>query len=108
MRETYLGDSYSVNWMENADEVNEYAFFCILKISGCIYFEANHRKELLSEQFEVVKTLTNQSHVQQYGDISISNLIVGVFQGMHESINGAKQIALSFSVFVCYFLLKLL
>jgi len=61
-RETYLGDLYSVNWMEDSDA-------------------ENLGSELLQTQFSIVQSLTDLSHVQQYGDLSIANLVVGKFQG---------------------------
>jgi len=48
-----LGDLYSVNWMEDSDNVGE--------------------KRTLEEQFEVVVKLTNKSHPTAYGDQSWKN-----------------------------------
>lgn len=61
-RETYLGDVYSVKWMEDSDKE-------VLT------------KETLAQQFKIVKQETNTSHVQQYGDLSMNKLHVSEFQG---------------------------
>jgi len=61
-RATYLGDWYSVNWMEDSDK-------------------ENLEKETLQAQFKIVKNITTTSHVMEYGDLTISNLVVGEFQG---------------------------
>ncbi|KAF6017222.1 LGMN [Bugula neritina] len=60
--ETYLGDLYSVNWMENSDI-------------------ANLNAETLQKQFELVKAKTNLSHVQEYGYMSIGKEPVANFLG---------------------------
>jgi len=49
-RAAYLGDLYSVNWMEDSDV-------------------EDLTKESLFEQFTLVKARTNLSHVMQYGDL---------------------------------------
>jgi legumain len=49
-RATFLGDCYSVAWMENSDEK---------KVD----------KETLYEQYLVTKKKTHESHVMQYGDL---------------------------------------
>ncbi|KAI0229737.1 Legumain [Lamellibrachia satsuma] len=59
---TYLGDVYSVKWMEDSDA-------------------ENLKNETLLEQYEIVKKETNTSHVQEYGEMSISGEPVGDFQG---------------------------
>jgi legumain len=56
-----LGDLYSVNWMENSDSAG--------------------MSETLDTQFTVVKQLTTQSHVMQYGDITWTSQAIGDFQG---------------------------
>jgi legumain len=56
-----LGDLYSVSWMENTDSAG--------------------MKETLQQQFTIVKQLTTQSHVMQYGDLTWTNLTIGQFQG---------------------------
>jgi len=61
-RGTYLGDWYSVNWMEDSDK-------------------EDIEKETLQQQFQITKNETTTSHVMEYGDLSISKLVVGEFQG---------------------------
>lgn len=61
-RNTYLGDVYSVNWMQDSD-VDDL------------------KQETLQKQFNLVKKETNTSHVMEYGDKSIGNMIVADFQG---------------------------
>jgi legumain len=56
-----LGDLYSVNWMENADSVG--------------------KDETLEEQFNIVKKLTNLSHVMQYGDQTYTSEPIGNYLG---------------------------
>ncbi|XP_027725968.1 legumain [Vombatus ursinus] len=66
-RGTYLGDWYSVNWMEDSDV-------------------EDLTKETLHKQFQLVKKHTNTSHVMQYGNKTISHMKVMQFQGMkHQS-----------------------
>uniref|UniRef100_T1JFN1 legumain n=1 Tax=Strigamia maritima TaxID=126957 RepID=T1JFN1_STRMM len=67
VRETYLGDVYSVNWMEDSDK-------------------ETLTKETLNKQFKIVKEETNTSHVQEYGDLSIGNMKVSEFQGEKASL----------------------
>jgi len=67
-RETYLGDVYSVNWIENSD----------VKSFG---------NETLIKQFDIVKKETNTSHVQEYGDLTIGKLPLTQFQGEKSSLN---------------------
>jgi legumain len=67
-RGTYLGDVYSVNWIENSD----------VKSFG---------KETLIKQFEIVQKETNTSHVQEYGDLTIGKLPLTQFQGEKSSLN---------------------
>ncbi|XP_037359919.1 legumain [Talpa occidentalis] len=62
-RATYLGDWYSVNWMEDSDV-------------------EDLTKETLHRQYQLVKSHTNTSHVMQYGNKSISNMKVMQFQGV--------------------------
>ncbi|XP_008071136.1 legumain [Carlito syrichta] len=62
-RSTYLGDWYSVNWMEDSDV-------------------EDLTTETLHKQYRLVKTHTNTSHVMQYGNKSISGMKVMQFQGM--------------------------
>ncbi len=51
---TYLGDCYSVNWMENSDEKKS-------------------ARETLYEQFAITKRKTHESHVMEYGDLVRKN-----------------------------------
>lgn len=60
--QTYLGDVYSVKWLEDSDR-------------------EDLRKETLEKQYKIVKKETNTSTVCQFGDMSISHLMVGEFQG---------------------------
>lgn len=61
-RQTYLGDRYSVSWMEDSDQEN-----------------LSH--ETLHKQYEITKAATNQSMVMQFGDVSLSQEPVSFFQG---------------------------
>ncbi|XP_042356042.1 legumain [Plectropomus leopardus] len=61
-RDTYLGDWYSVNWMEDSDV-------------------EDLKKETLMKQFKIVKSHTNTSHVQQYGNKTMGHMKVIAFQG---------------------------
>ncbi|GBN11912.1 Legumain [Araneus ventricosus] len=65
-RQTYLGDSYSVHWMEDSDKE-------VLT------------KETLQQQFKIVKKETTESHVQEYGDLSIAQMQVSEFQGRKDA-----------------------
>jgi len=56
-----LGDLYSINWMENADEVGP--------------------AETLQAQFLDVRTKTTQSHVMQYGDLTWTSEPIGNYLG---------------------------
>jgi len=56
-----LGDLYSINWMENSDQMGP--------------------TETLQAQFLDVRTKTSQSHVMQYGDISWTNEPIGNYLG---------------------------
>jgi legumain len=56
-----LGDLYSVNWMENVDSMG--------------------RAVTLQDQFEIVKKLTTESHVMQYGDVSWTDQTIGDYVG---------------------------
>jgi len=59
---TCLGDTYSVNWMQDSDK-------------------EDIETETLQTQYTIVKQETNESHVMEYGDQTISQLTVGQFQG---------------------------
>ncbi|ESO10018.1 hypothetical protein HELRODRAFT_185311 [Helobdella robusta] len=61
-RQTYLGDLYSVNWMEDSD--SEYL-----------------NMETIHKQYLVVKKDTNTSHVQEFGEPKISRQSLDNFQG---------------------------
>ncbi|CAG2113056.1 unnamed protein product, partial [Medioppia subpectinata] len=61
-RQTYLGDVYSVNWIEDSDR-------------------KDWGKETLLDQFNLVKKETNTSHVMEYGDFKIASEGLGEFQG---------------------------
>ncbi|XP_070835972.1 legumain [Chaetodon trifascialis] len=65
-RDTYLGDWYSVNWMEDSDV-------------------EDLTKETLLKQFKIVKSHTNTSHVQQYGNKTMAHMKVIAFQGKHKA-----------------------
>jgi legumain len=69
-RETYLGDEYSVNWMQDSDA-------------------ADFDSETLQDQFTTVKNVTIQSTPHQYGNTSISSLLLSEFQGQGTS-TGSK------------------
>ncbi|KRY22719.1 Legumain [Trichinella patagoniensis] len=60
--ETYLGDCYSVNWMENSDR-------------ELLWMET------VREQYNIVKFETNTSHVSEFGDRSVSEDYLSDFQG---------------------------
>ena len=63
---TYLGDCYSVNWMENTEN-------------------SSLEAETLEEQYESVKELTTQSHVMQYGQLSIDQETISKFMEKNNS-----------------------
>lgn len=64
-RKTFLGDVYSIKWMEDSDK-------------------ENIEKETLEQQYTLVKKETNTSTVCQFGDKSIGKMTVGDFQGPKE------------------------
>lgn len=66
LRNTYLGDFYSVNWMEDSDHENL------------------HRETLL-RQFKIVKDETNTSHVTEYGDMQMGHMKLSAFQGRKQT-----------------------
>ncbi|XP_077993331.1 legumain-like [Glandiceps talaboti] len=68
-RQTYLGDVYSVMWMEDSDKEDLTTW-------------------TLQQQFQIVKQETNTSHVQEYGDLSMGSLAVDEFQG---NVNSVKK-----------------
>jgi len=61
-REAYLGDVYSVKWMEDSDR-------------------ENLNLETLLKQYKIVKKRTTTSHVMKYGDMSFDNEVLDEFQG---------------------------
>jgi legumain len=61
-RQTYLGDVFSVNWMQDSEA------------------EAG-TSETVGQQIDVVTQKTNTSHVCQYGDTSMDSDMLSVFQG---------------------------
>jgi len=67
-RKTFLGDVYSIKWLEDSDK-------------------ENIEKETLEEQYMRVKKETNTSMVCQFGDMDISKLPVGNFQGPTPTIS---------------------
>lgn len=77
-RRAYLGDLYSVSWMENADEVNI-------------------NKETLQQQFEIVKNLTNLSEVMQWGQLTYTSDPIGNFLGSGRKV--AENVHRSMSQF---------
>ncbi|XP_049755448.1 legumain [Elephas maximus indicus] len=67
-RGTYLGDWYSVNWMEDSDV-------------------EDLTKETLHKQYQLVRSRTNTSHVMQYGNKSISAMKLMQFQGIRHKVS---------------------
>jgi len=65
-RNTYLGDEYSIHWMEDSDK----------------YWQT---KETLEEQYKHVVNLTTHSHPQQFGDFAIDAGPVKEFQAEKQS-----------------------
>lgn len=65
----YLNDCYSINWMNHTEYNNVWS-------------------TTLQTQYEVIKRITTQSHVCQYGDISIASEMLSAFQA-HK--NGLMQ-----------------
>jgi len=60
-RGTYLGDVYSVMWMQDSEK-------------------EDLMKETLFKQFSIVRKETTTSHVQEYGDLQIGKMKVAAFQ----------------------------
>ncbi|CAH1790688.1 unnamed protein product [Owenia fusiformis] len=71
-RRTYLGDVYSVKWMEDSDM-------------------ENLNTETLQKQFKIVKKETNTSHVMEYGDMAISSEPVADFQSGEDFVPFHKE-----------------
>ncbi|KAI6192660.1 Legumain [Aphelenchoides fujianensis] len=61
-----LGDLFSVNFLQDSDKENLHT-------------------ESLEKQFEIVKKETDQSHVQQFGNLTITNEPVADFQGEEDT-----------------------
>ncbi|GLH03273.1 26S proteasome non-ATPase regulatory subunit 9, partial [Gryllus bimaculatus] len=70
--EAYLGDVFSVNWMEDSDS-------------------ENLEEETLSEQYSVVVKETNTSNPQEFGTLSIGRLPVGQFMGTKQFPKPSKS-----------------
>lgn len=75
-RGTYLGDVYSVLWMEDSEK-------------------EDLNKESLFRQYAIVRKETNTSHVQEYGDLTIGKMKVAEFQGKisKPATNGRKFVS---------------
>lgn len=68
--------------MEDSDKVSYPSSFQYLQISSSkCSFQEDIEKETLQQQFVLVKNITTTSHAQEYGDLTIGNLVVGEFQG---------------------------
>lgn len=81
-RETFLGDWYSVHWMEDSDKENLH-------------------QETLRRQFQITKSETNTSHVEEYGDLSISREPVADFQGP-QNARPIRHRSVPYSAAPCY------
>ncbi|RWS09132.1 tick legumain-like protein, partial [Dinothrombium tinctorium] len=73
--DTYLGDDYSVNWLQHSDS--------LLSLTT----------ETLEQQYQIVKKETQTSHVMQYGDLNMSKLPLSQFQGSKTALNATKNSA---------------
>jgi len=62
-REAYLGDVFSVKWMEDAD------------------MHGNLRVETIQEEYRRVQDQTNGSHVMEWGDETMSHMSLSEFMG---------------------------
>jgi legumain len=67
-----LGDEFSIHWMEDADV-------------------ADFNSETIGQQVQNVTTLTQKSHVMQYGDSTLDSEVIGHFEG---SVDGARGYAM--------------
>jgi len=65
-RSAYLGDLYSVNWMEDTDAADP------------------HSEDFLT-QYQNIKTKTDLSHVMQYGDLTFNNFVLYDFLGFNKA-----------------------
>lgn len=70
--QTYLGDEYSVKWMENSDVADFHA-------------------ETLLQQFQIVKNATQLSHVQEYGQQTMEPEDIEQFQAFQH--HAAAEVA---------------
>lgn len=70
--ETYLGDCYSVNWMEDVDQVGT--------------------TESLETQYQTVKKETTTSHVKQYGDLDLSSEKLELFMGSKTAVQDKTKV----------------
>lgn len=71
-RQAYLGDLYSVSWMENSDV-------------------ADFSKETLQQQFTTVQNETSTSHVCEYGQESMSSEPLAFFQSFKKFMRGGDR-----------------
>ncbi|XP_059485186.1 legumain-like isoform X2 [Neocloeon triangulifer] len=62
LRNTYLGDVFSVMWMQDTEQ-------------------EDLGRETLHHQFEVVRSRTNTSHVEEYGDLNVGASLLKDFIG---------------------------
>jgi len=74
VRQAYLGDEYSVRWMEDAD----------------VHDKADSQWTL-EEQFKVVASETVQSQPQQYGQLSIDEESINEFEGLAQEDASAEE-----------------
>jgi len=72
-REVYLGDLYSVNWMEDTDANDPHS-------------------ETFETQFDNVKLKTDLSHVMQYGDLKFDNYKLYDFLGFNKEIRIPRMV----------------
>ncbi len=63
-----LGDLFSVNFLENSEEVNIF-------------------EETLDQQFAIIRDKTNESHVMQWGDMSFKNDKVSQYLAPNKGIS---------------------
>ncbi|KAL3310416.1 hypothetical protein Ciccas_011021 [Cichlidogyrus casuarinus] len=79
---TCLGDSYSVNWMNDTETVR-----ITVQPQNSIQLSALHslHERSLKDQFLAVKRATDKSHVQQFGDVHISGEDLDQFEGKDNS-----------------------
>lgn len=68
-RRAYLGDTYSVNFLEDSDI-------------------ADFKKETFADQYVIIRDKTNSSHVMQYGQLSMAK------EKLHQFLDGDKTLRL--------------